>query len=89
MRGKPEHHQRTFDLLVENLGVALDVVDHAQPIPHRVDELAVDELAPAGVDARRGLAGFDQQTQALTPGVAAEVVETGSFAGPCNELVHT
>jgi len=68
--------------------VTLDIVDHAKPIPQGVDELAVDELASAGVHAGRSFAGLDQQAQARTPGVAAEVVEAGAVAGACDETVQ-
>ena len=65
-----------------------DVVDDAQPIPHRVDELAVYEFPPARIDTRRRLAGIDQQPQALLPRVVAEVVETRALAGSGDEFVE-
>ena len=65
----------------------LDVVDDAQAIPQRVDELAVDVLASTRVDARRGLDGLDEQPQSLTPRVVAEVVQAGALAGAGDEVV--
>jgi hypothetical protein len=65
-----------------------DVVDDAQAIPHRVNELAVYEFAPAWVDTRRRLAAVDKQPQALLPRVIAEVVEAGAVAGSGDEFVE-
>ncbi len=69
--------------------MTLDVVDDPKPVPQRVDELPVDEVAAAGIDTRRRLAGVDKQPQAIAPRVAAEIVETGPFAGARDEIVQS
>ena len=66
----------------------LDVVDDAQAVPQRVDELPVDVVPPARIHARCGFDGVHQQVQALTPRVVAELVKAGSLAGACDEVVH-
>ena len=69
----------TFDGLVPDLGVSFEVVDDAQPVPQRIDELAVHVAAPALGCARRRLHRCDEQLQTLAPSVRAEVVEIGAF----------
>nr|WP_232078802.1 hypothetical protein [Mycobacterium florentinum] len=63
------------------------VIDDAQAVPQRGDELAVDEVAPTRIDPGSGLDPVDEQAQPFTPGVVAEVVEPGAFAGAGDELV--
>ena len=64
---KAQDDQRTLDPFIADLGVALDVVDDAKPIPQRVDELAVDEVASAWIHTGRGLARLDQQLETIAP----------------------
>jgi len=66
--------------------MALDVVDDPKPVPQRVDELPVDEVAAAGIDTGCRLARVDKQPQPIAPCVLAEVVETGPFAGARDEI---
>ena len=86
--GQPEYDQGAFDPLIGDLGVLLDVVDDAQPIPQGVDELAVDEVTPARIDSRCGFTGLDQQPQTFLPRVVAEVVELGALARAGDEFVE-
>ena len=86
--GQPEYDQGAFDPLIGDLGVLLDVVDDTQPIPQRVDELAVDEVTPARIDSRCGFAGLDKQPQTFLPRVVAEVFERGTLARPGDEFVE-
>ena len=87
MRGSPRTTSGRSTGAVGEFGVRVRVVDDAQAVAQRVDELAVDVAAPTVVDVGRGLHRSDEELESLAPSVGAEVVETGAFARRCDESI--